>query len=91
MARRRKSGFSQKYPRLHAYLSPMGRTWMAFGEFLHRRISPVMLGIVYFLFLFPWALVYRCFHKDTLNLKGTESTLLVREREMTREDFLHPF
>ena len=34
-------------------LTPLNRLWMRFGLFLHKIISPVILGIIYFLVITP--------------------------------------
>lgn len=50
-------------------LAPANRLWTQFGELLHRIVSPVALGIVFFLAVFPTGLLMRLFGKDPLRLK----------------------
>lgn len=40
-------------------LAPLNRAWAAFGVLLHRLVSPVVLGLMYFGVITPTALVMR--------------------------------
>jgi len=53
-------------PRL---LAPLNRLWFRFGELLHRIVSPVALGIIFFGVITPYALVMRLFGRDALLLR----------------------
>ncbi len=50
-------------------LSWLNRTWMQFGLLLNRIVSPVAIGVVYYLALVPTALMMRVFGKLPLQLK----------------------
>ena len=50
-------------------LAPFNRLWTAFGSLLHRIVSPVALGIVYFGVVAPTGLLMRLFGKDPLRLR----------------------
>lgn len=50
-------------------LSPLNRGWMRFGLLLHRFVSPVVLGIMFFLVVTPMGLVMRAIGKDMLRLR----------------------
>jgi hypothetical protein len=50
-------------------LHPLNRAWMAFGELLHRVVSPVVLGAVFFLCITPMAWFVRRRGIDPLQLK----------------------
>jgi len=52
-----------------ALLAPMNRAWMRLGLFLGKVISPIALGILFFLVLVPIGLVMRVVGKDPLRLK----------------------
>lgn len=52
-----------------AALAPANRLWTKFGELLHCVVSPVALGIVFFLSVLPVGLLMRLFGKDPLRLK----------------------
>ena len=48
------------------WLAPANRTWMKLAEILHRIVSPVALGIVFFGVLTPMGLVMRLFGRDAM-------------------------
>ena len=50
-------------------LAPLNRLWMRFGLLLHKIVSPVVLGIMFFLVITPMGLVMRMFGKDPLRLR----------------------
>lgn len=43
--------------------------WFKFGLFLHKIISPLILGLLFFLTITPTALVMRLMGKDVLSLR----------------------
>jgi hypothetical protein len=47
-------------------LTPLNRLWMKFAAVLHRFVSPVMLGIVFFGVITPYACVMRMRGRDPL-------------------------
>ena len=50
-------------------LSALNRGWMQLGLLLNRIVSPLAIGIVYYLALVPTALLMRVFGKLPLQLK----------------------
>jgi hypothetical protein len=52
-----------------ALLGPLNRLWTRFGLLLHRIVSPVVLGIMFFLVVTPTGLLMRVFGKDPLRLR----------------------
>ena len=50
-------------------LSPLNKLWFKFGIFLSKIISPLIMGIIFFLVVTPIGLIMRIFGKDVLNLK----------------------
>lgn len=51
------------------WLAPLNRLWMKFGELLHRIVSPVILGIMFFGVITPMGLAMRALGKDPLRLR----------------------
>lgn len=45
------------------------RYWLKFGLFLGKIVSPVILGLLFFLIFLPTGLLLRLFGKDILSLK----------------------
>ena len=50
-------------------LSPLNKLWFKFGIFLGNVISPLVMGIIFFLVVTPTGLLMRLLNKDLLNLK----------------------
>ncbi len=54
-------------------LSPLNKLWFRFGLFLGKIISPIIMGIIFFLVVTPIAIIMRLFKKDILNLEFKEN------------------
>ena len=54
-------------------LSPLNKLWFRFGLFLGKIISPIIMGIIFFLVVTPIAIIMRIFKKDILNLEFKEN------------------
>tara|TARA_B100000678_G_C17806834_1_gene341251 strand:+ start:74 stop:463 length:390 start_codon:yes stop_codon:yes gene_type:complete len=50
-------------------LSPLNKIWFKFGILLGNFISPIIMGLVFFIVITPTAFLMRAFGKDLLNLK----------------------
>ena len=50
-------------------LTPLNTTWFKFGLFLGKIISPIVMGIIFFLIVTPISIIMKIFGKDLLNLK----------------------
>ena len=50
-------------------LTPLNKLWFKFGILLGRIVSPIIMGIIFFLVVTPIALIMRIIGKDLLNLK----------------------
>ena len=50
-------------------LTPLNKLWIKFGLLLGKVISPLIMGIIFFLVVTPTALIMRIIGKDLLNLK----------------------
>ena len=50
-------------------LNPLNKIWFKFGLILGKIISPIVMGIIFFLVVTPIALFMRLLKKDLLNLK----------------------
>lgn len=64
-------------------LAPVNILWMKFGLLLNKIMSPLIIGLLFFIVLTPVAVVMRLSGKDSLGLKrsGDEETCWV-----TRDD-----
>ena len=50
-------------------LTPLNKLWFKFGIFLGKIISPIIMGIIFFLVVTPIGLLMRLLGKDLVNLK----------------------
>ena len=49
-------------------LSPLNKLWFKFGIFLGKIISPLVMGIIFFLVVTPIGILMKILKKDLLNL-----------------------
>ena len=54
-------------------LAPLNKIWFKFGIFLGKIISPMVMGIIFFLVVTPIGFIMRQLGKDILNLKYQDS------------------
>ncbi len=54
-------------------LSPFNKLWFKFGLFLGKIISPLIMGIIFFLVVTPIGFIMRLLKKDLINLKYNDS------------------
>ena len=50
-------------------LSPLNLLWFKFGILLGKIVSPVVMGIIFFVVVTPISILLKIFGKDVLNLK----------------------
>ena len=55
-------------------LTPLNIIWFKFGLFLGKIVSPLIMGIIFFLVVTPTGILMRIFNKDILNLKYNNKT-----------------
>ena len=48
-------------------LSPLNRIWFSFGLLLHKIVTPVVMGVLFFLTVTPTGIVMRLMGKDPLH------------------------
>ena len=54
-------------------LTPLNKLWMQIGHFIGTIVSPLVMGIIYFLFFAPLAIVFKIIKRDYLKLKFNTS------------------
>ena len=65
-------------------LRPLNRAWLALGLLLHKVVSPLMMGAIFFLCVTPTAWIMRLRRKDVLSLarrSDVASYWIRRERQ----------
>jgi hypothetical protein len=50
-------------------LHPLNRAWLALGRLLHRVVSPLLMGAIFFICVTPIAWIMRLRGKDVLSLE----------------------
>ena len=66
--------------------------WFKLAEVMGYVMSRVILSIVFFLFLFPLAVIYRLFNKDALKLQNNrDSTYSARNHTYSAADLENPW
>ena len=50
-------------------LTPLNKIWFKFGILLGKIVSPLIMGVIFFLVVTPIGLIMRLLGKDVLNLK----------------------
>ena len=54
------------------FLTPLNKLWLKFGFFLGSIVSPVLMGVVFFLVITPIGLFMRFLGKDLLRISKSE-------------------
>ena len=72
---------------------PLNKLWMCFGLLLGMIVSPIVMGIIFFLLFAPIAISMRLFGRDELRLrfKKQSSHWIRRETEVHSESFKYQF
>jgi len=64
-------------------LNPLNKLWFKFGIFLGKIISPLVMGIIFFLVVTPIGLLMRLLNKDLLKLKfNNNSSYWIEKNEL---------
>ncbi|MDA8835165.1 SxtJ family membrane protein [Candidatus Pelagibacter bacterium] len=66
-------------------LTPFNILWFKFGLFLGKIVSPIIMGLIFFLVVTPTGIIMRLFNKDLLNLKKkkTKTYWIIRDNPDT--------
>jgi len=65
------------------YLLPFNKLWMKFGILIGLVVSPLVLGILFFLIFTPIALFFKLIGRDELNLKLNSKNSFWKKRDAT--------
>jgi hypothetical protein len=74
-------------------LFPLNKLWMRFGLMLGKIISPLILGLIFFLLFTPIAFIIRLFGRDELRLKFKDKSTywIKRNTPIQTEPFKQQF
>lgn len=70
-------------------LKPLNRFWFLFGLLLHEIVSPIVMGVLFFLTVTPIALIMRAMGKDPLNQSidaDAKSYWIIPDREKSAQN-----
>jgi uncharacterized membrane protein len=74
---------------------PFTFLWLNISDLLGKIVSKILLTIIFFVFVFPVALIRRLMGKDTLQLKkfmkSPDSVFTERNHTYTKADFTTPY
>ena len=72
-------------------LSPLNKIWFKFGLLLGKIISPIVMGIIFFIVVTPTGLILRLFQKDVLNLKFNNNNTYWIEKSGPKSNMKNQF
>lgn len=72
-------------------LTPLNIIWMKLGMFLGIIVSPIVMGIVFFLVVTPTALIMKILRKDLLNLAMNKSSSYWIEKDKIKSSMKNQF
>jgi len=72
-------------------LTPINKLWFKFGIFLGNIISPLVMGIIYFVVVTPMALFLKVIKKDVLSLKKTKKSSYWKNKEIHNSNMKNQF
>ncbi len=72
-------------------LTPLNIIWMKFGMYLGIFISPIVMGIVFFLVVTPIGIIMRILRKDLLNLRMNKENSYWIEKDKIKSNMKNQF
>ena len=77
-------------------MKPLNYGWMFFGLLLNKIVSPIILGMIYFIMIAPIAVFRRSIGSDELKIKNKnqnkKSYWIIRKNKMfSKESFKNQF
>ena len=72
-------------------LTPLNLLWFKFGILIGRFVSPIVMGLVFFLVVTPTGLIMRLLKKDLLRLKKNNRNTYWITRHVSKSDMKNQF
>ena len=72
-------------------LTPLNKIWFKFGILLGKIISPIIMGMIFFLLVTPIGIIMRLLKKDVLNLKLNNNRSYWIEKSAVKSKFKDQF
>jgi hypothetical protein len=73
------------------FLTPLNKIWFRFGIILGNFVSPIVMGIVFFVIVTPTSLIMRVLGKNLLNLKKENKKTYWIERSKIKSKMKNQF
>ena len=72
-------------------LTPLNIVWFKFGMLLGKVISPIVMGLIFFVVVTPTAIILKLFNKDVLSLKKNKSNSYWRKNSNYKTSMKNQF
>ena len=72
-------------------LSPLNKIWFKFGILLGNFISPIIMGLVFFIVVTPTSFIMKAFRKDLLKLKKNKKKSYWIEKSLIKSKMKNQF
>jgi hypothetical protein len=72
-------------------LLPLNKIWFRFGIFLGNFISPIVMGVIFFIVITPISLLLRILGKDVLNLNKNNKKTYWIKRDTKKSEMKNQF
>ena len=72
-------------------LTPLNKLWFKFGIFLGNIVSPIVMGLIYFVVVTPIALLLKVVNKDILSLKKTKKNSYWKNKDKYNSSMKNQF
>ena len=72
-------------------LTPLNKIWFKFGILLGSFVSPIVMGIVFFIIVTPTSIIMKLLGKNLLNLKRTNKSTYWIERPKIKSNMKNQF
>ena len=72
-------------------LTPLNILWFKFGTILGKYVSPIIMGLVFFLVVTPTGIIMKIFNKDLLKLKKRNINSYWIKRDDQKSDMKNQF
>lgn len=73
------------------FLTPLNKLWMRFGLLLGMIVTPIVMGIIFFLVVTPTGILLRLFRKDILKLKKNKTNTYWTLKDNDNNDMRNQF
>ena len=72
-------------------LTPLNILWFKFGMLLGKFVSPIVMGLVFFLVVTPTGLIMKLFNKDLLKLRKNKNSSYWIKKPETKSEMKNQF